>query len=83
MTTLKKAREDFLNAGECIENMTDWFVIDPGEWYQDNKYQYCDAIIKHKESGENVLICQTRCGYGPSDYVYFDPTFYIEKSGHE
>ncbi|NVZ18545.1 hypothetical protein HX794_02695 [Pseudomonas costantinii] len=48
----------------------DFELIEEGEWTQDHKYQHCDFIVKHTETGKFYEFSISRSGSYHTDWYY-------------
>ena len=48
----------------------DFESVTEGDWIQEHKYQYIDAIVKHKPTETFWEICRNRSGSYHTDWYY-------------
>lgn len=51
-------------------DMEGWEEAEEGEWTQDCKYQQCENVIRHTESGRCFEISASRSGSYHTDWYY-------------
>ena len=51
-------------------DMHGWEYAEEGGWTQDHKYQYCDHVIRHIESGRCFQVSASRSGSYHTDWYY-------------
>lgn len=51
-------------------DMEGWEEAEEGDWTQDHKYQMCENVIRHIESGRCFQISASRSGSYHSDWYY-------------